>query len=725
MVDLELRFAQLEEKLRQTAPGYDADRLRSAFEFAAKAHDGQKRKTGEPFIIHPVETAHIVAEMGLDLDAVIAALLHDTIEDTSVTYAHIAERFGKSVAAMVDGVTKLTRVAFNSKEEEQMENLRKMFLAMARDIRVIMIKIADRLHNMRTLEYQSENKQREKALETMEVYAPLAHRLGMQRIKWELEDRSLRFLDPVGYNEIMEELGRKSSSNETFMEQIQARIQERLKQAGIKASIYGRIKHAYSIYRKMYNQHKSIEEIYDLFAVRVIVDTIADCYNVMGIIHDLYRPIPGRFKDYISTPKPNMYQSLHTTVIGREGTPFEVQIRTWEMHHTAEYGIAAHWKYKEGVQGSDSEMDKKLEWVRSLLETQQDTDAEDFIHRLKIDMFADDVFVFTPKGDVINLPAGATPIDFAYAIHSEVGNHMTGAKLNGRIVNFDYNLQNGDIIEIITAGHSTGPSRDWLKIAKTSEARSKIKQWFKRERREENIINGRNDFDREMKRLGVPMSAILGEEVLPVLLRRLSFNSLDELYSAIGYGGIAASKAVGRIRDELMRMSRLQKQEEEKAAHVQRKPKKTSSGIVVEELDNCLIKFARCCTPVPGDDVVGFITRGYGVSVHRSDCPNAAPALRREDPGRWVNVHWADSIQESYSTSLQVTARNRDGLVVDVASALSGMKISLRGLSARELGDGYAVVYVVLDVRDTKELSSVVNALNRIPNVVEVKRQSE
>lgn len=718
------KFGQLIEKVKSYNPSVSVERLTEAYNYASSAHEGQKRKTGEPFIIHPLETALIVAEMGLDVDSIIAALLHDCIEDTCINYDEVKVRFGQTVADLVDGVTKLTRMPYTSKEEEQMENLRKMFLAMARDIRVILIKIADRLHNMRTINYQSEAKQREKALETMEIYAPLAHRLGMQRVKWEMEDRALKCLDPIGYAEIQLELEKRSVLHEEFLTQIKSRVGERLEEAEIPAHIEGRLKHIYSIYRKMYNQRKAIYEIYDLYAVRVIVDTVTDCYNVLGFVHDLYKPMPGRFKDYISTPKPNMYQSLHTTVIGREGIPFEVQIRTWDMHHTAEYGIAAHWKYKQGVQG-EFNMQEKLEWVRRLLETQQDTDAEEFFRSLKIDMFADEVFVFTPKGDVINLPAGSTPIDFAYAIHSAVGNRMTSAKVNNRIVTFDSTLQSGDIVEIITTGASHGPSRDWVKIAKTSEARNKIKQWFKKERREENIAQGREEFERELKRSGIPMSAIQQEDILPVLLKKLSFNSMEELYAGIGYGGVTATRALNRMRDELLRLNRLQleKISPEKLISSTKRTRKSNSGVIVEGIDNCLIKFSRCCTPVPGDTIVGFITRGYGVSVHRSDCVNARPSIMDKESGRWVSVSWAGDIKEYYQTSLQVSAKEREGLLVDVASGLSNMKIPLRSLNARNMGDGTAVISIVLEVRDIEQLNSIINKLARLTGVSSVERQ--
>ncbi len=734
------RYQALEDKIKAYNPSLDTKRLFDAFTYADNAHSSQLRKDGSPYITHPLAVAEIVADLELDTDSIIAALLHDTIEDTGATHEDIAKRFGPTVANLVEGVTKLTRVQYTSKEEEQMENLRKMLMAMAKDIRVILIKICDRLHNMRTMEYQSPRKQKEKALETMEIYAPIAHRLGMQRIKWELEDTSLKYLDPIGYQEIADELAARSSAHEEFMASIQKKIEDRLAEEGIKCTVYGRVKHIYSIYRKMYAQNKTLDEIFDLYAFRVIVDDISECYNVLGCIHDLFRPVLGRFKDYIGTPKPNGYQSLHTTVIGREGIPFEVQIRTQEMHNTAEYGIAAHWKYKQGMANEKLGTEEAFEWVRKLLENQQDTDAEEFVRTLKVDMFADEVFVFTPRGDVINLPAGATPIDFAYSIHSAVGNKMTGAKVNGRMVPFDTPLKNGDIVEVITSKSAHGPSRDWMNICKSNEARNKIRQWFKKEKREENIATGRASFEAELKRAGITLAQITAEDALPFILKKVRFNSLDELYAAIGYGGMTAAKSVVRIKDELTRLGRVK---EEKAAAERaasevvypaspapapgqvKTPRKSESGIVVEGLDNCLVKFAKCCTPGPGDPVVGFITRGFGVSVHRADCPNAAPEKRRpEEAGRWVNVAWVGGEQTAYPTSLEISAKDRDCLAMDVTMALSSAKVKVDSFSARAMPDGYAAVSIVLEVKDRDELNNVINKLGQISGVYQVKRVS-
>lgn len=730
-LDPDKMFAALEEKIKNSGVEMDMGRIRAAYDMARLAHSGQLRRDGSPYVTHCVAAADISVDMGLDEDSVVAALLHDVIEDTQLTHHDIARQFGEPVANIVEGVTKLTRVQYTSKEDEQMENLRKMLMAMAKDIRVILIKIADRLHNMRTMAYQTEEKQRIKSLETMEIYAPIAHRLGMQRAKWELEDLALMYLDPTGYNEIMQTLQERMPTLEAFVNDVEGQIKRRLEEEGMHASVYSRIKHIYSIYRKMYAQKLDINGIFDLCAFRVIVDTIPDCYNVLGIIHDMFKPVPGRFKDYISTPKPNMYQSVHTTVIGSQGIPFEVQIRTWEMHRTAEYGIAAHWKYKIGDSGVKTGDEEKFAWVRRLLESQQESDATDFFHNLKIDMFADEVFVFSPKGDVINLPAGATPIDFAYSIHSAVGNSMVGASVNGRIVTFDHVLQNGDIVEVRTAKNAPGPSRDWLNIAKSGSARTKIKQWFKKERREENIARGKEMFEAELRNKGLRMDDITGEDILPQLLKKVSYTSLDEMYAAIGYGGMAATRAVNRIKDELARQQHavdkrtvLDKVTEaaERREQMAKKAGKPVHGILVEGLDNCLIKFSRCCTPVPGDDIIGYITRGQGVSIHRTDCENARRrAERPEDEGRWLNVSWADEIHESYTTTLTVVSRERGGLVMDIATVMNALNTKVRSINARDTGDK-SIVVITLETKGLDELKSVINRIQGISGVVEVNR---
>ena len=730
--DLEQRYRKLEDTVRHYNPSANFQQIRAAFEFAAKAHGAQMRKDGSPFITHPLAVAQIVAEeLHLDSESIEAALLHDTIEDTSATHEDISRLFSPTVADLVEGVSKLTRVHYTSKEEEKMENLRKMLMAMSKDIRVILIKISDRLHNMRTMEYQTPEKQKQKSFETMEIYAPIAHRLGMQKMKWELEDLSLKYLDPISYREIVEALNEKAAQYDGFMSSIHDQITRRLREAHIDGYVYGRMKHPYSIYRKMYTQNKSLDDVYDLFAFRVIVDTVSDCYNVLGIIHDLYKPILGRFKDYIGTPKPNMYQSLHTTVVGQNGIPFEVQIRTREMHEVAEYGIAAHWKYKQNGQGAGDE--GRYEWVRRLLENQEGADAEDFIHSLKVDMFADEVFVFTPRGDVINLPAGATPIDFAYNIHSAVGNHMVGAKVNGRLAPFDTRLKNGDIVEVVTSQSAHGPSRDWVKIARSSNARSKIRQWFKRERRDENIVNGRSSFESELKRCGVTLKELTAEENLPVILKKLSFKSLDDMYAAIGYGGVTSLKLIGRLREDIQRILHQHQAERQAEVPVEGQPEVTrpavpvrehsEQGIVVEGLSNCLVKFSKCCSPVPGDEIVGFITRGYGVSVHRKDCPNADPARRPpEEAGRWIKVSWGGKTRESYRTNLQVVSKDRPNLLVDISTILSAAKVHVSSLNARSTADGFALISLAVDVSDSQQLQAVMRRLEQISGVMRVTR---
>ena len=726
-------FQALEDKILQGGISIDISRIREAYLFARNAHEGQLRKDGSPYVTHCVAAADIAYDMGLDEDSIVASLLHDVIEDTSLGYDDIAKPFGTAVADLVEGVTKLTRVQYTSKEDEQMENMRKMLMAMTKDIRVILIKIADRTHNMRTMEYQTEEKQRSKSLETMEIYAPLAHRLGMQRAKWELEDLSLKYLDPAGYQEITDVLDAKMATLEEFMNKVDSQIESRLAADHINATVYSRIKHIYSIYRKMYAQKLDINGIFDLCAFRVIVDTIPDCYNVLGIIHDMYKPVPGRFKDYISTPKPNMYQSVHTTVIGTEGIPFEVQIRTWEMHRTAEYGIAAHWKYKMGNVPVKSGDEENYAWIRRLLESQQESDATDFFHNMKIDMFADEVFVFSPKGDVINLPAGATPIDFAYSIHSGVGNTMVGASVNGRIVTFDHILQNGDIVEIRTSKNAPGPSRDWLTMAKSGSARTKIKQWFKKERREENIETGRSMFEAEAHSRNLSVSALTNEETLPLLLKRVSFPTLDDLYAAIGYGGITATRAVNRMNDELIRnqksaekktvidkVNEAAERRNQQEAHHRSKP---VHGVLVSGLDNCLLKFSRCCTPVPGDEIVGYITRGQGVSVHRKDCKNYLKHVHTsEEDGRWIDVAWTDEIVDTYNTTITVIAKERQGVVLDVATVLNALNSKVRSMNARDTGDGLSLVIVSLEVRDLEELQTIINRLTGIRGVTQVSR---
>ena len=728
METFEEHYASMMDTIRKRMPGADLAIIDKAGDYAKAKHASQTRKDGSPYIIHPLAVAQIVTEMGLDMDAILGALLHDCIEDTDASHEEIEKLFGPTVAELVEGVTKLTRADFSSREQAQMENLRKMFMAMSKDIRVVLIKIADRLHNIRTMQYQTPEKQIAKCQETMDIYAPLAHRLGMQKVKWELEDTSLKYLAPKEYNEITAYLQEHKEQDESFMRTIQDKITQRLTAMGIHNTTYGRIKHVYSIYRKMLAQGKTMDELYDIYAFRVIVDSIPDCYNVLGHIHDLFNLIPGRFKDYISTPKPNMYQSLHTTVIGSQGIPFEVQIRTWEMHETAEYGIAAHWKYKQGT-GSGSEKD--FEWVRRLVESQQDSnDAEEYVQSLKIDMFDDEVFVFTPKGRIVSLPSGSTPIDFAYAIHSGVGNAMVGAKVNNRIANIDTKLKNGDIVEVITSKSAKGPSRDWLNICQSNQARTKIKQWFKKEKRDENIVNGRQSFESELKRTGVTLKELTNEENLPSVLKKLCFTSLDDMYAAIGYGGLTAVKAVGRIRDDINKAIKAQSAEKQPQAPLRLTPDSEAvkqnrhavNGVIVEDIDSCMIKFAKCCTPVPGDAIVGFITKGFGVSIHRADCPNAR---NRNDPsqaGRWVRVRWANQEEQPFETTLELDCITRDGLVLDVAQALTTARVRVKELNGRDLANGRSTITVRFEVKNTAELNAIRTKLLNIRDVTGSKR---
>ena len=720
------RYQALEDKIKEYNPALDAQRLFRAFTYADNAHAGQLRKDGSPYITHPLAVAEIVAELELDTDSIIAALLHDCIEDTGATHEEIAKLFGATVADLVEGVTKLTRVQYTSKEEEQMENLRKMLMAMAKDIRVILIKICDRLHNMRTMEYQSARKQKEKALETMEIYAPIAHRLGMQRIKWELEDTSLQYLDPIGYREIADELAARSSAHEEFLAGIQKRIQDRLDEEGIRCTIYGRVKHIYSIYRKMYTQNKTMDEIFDLYAFRVIVDDMPECYNVLGVIHDLFNPVLGRFKDYISTPKPNGYQSLHTTVIGHEGIPFEVQIRTRTMDEQAEYGVAAHWKYKEGLEGHDK-LDERLAWVSQLLENQRvSEDSGNLLHDLKSDLLPEEVFAFTPKGDVINLPAGANCIDFAYAIHSAVGNRMVGCKVNNRIVPIDHVVATGEIIEVILGPADKGPSRDWLKIVRTSEAKSKIRNWFKKMRREENIQQGRDALAKELRREMIFIPDDQLDEFVGSCSRRLRQNNAEEIYAAIGYGGMTIANCLPKLKEEWQKLKAAEAAENksvEDLPKVDLSRVHATDGVVVEGFDNTPIKFAKCCSPLPGDPIVGFITRGFGVSIHKQSCANAVSSMK--DPSnapRWVKAYWADSVKDSYKAGLEIVALNRNELLSDVLAALADIRVPIYAMNARQVENNCAVISLTIGINNTEHLNRVVARLSKVKDVLKVTR---
>ncbi len=726
--DYEAQFHSLIDKVKDNFSADDLVRIDKAFRIADDAHQGQKRRSGEPYIIHPVAVATILADMGMDADSVCAALLHDVVEDTPTTAEEIRNIFGEDVEHLVDGVTKLGQIPLSaSKEEEQSENIRKMFLAMSRDIRVVIIKLADRVHNMRTLRFMPEEKQRYKARETLEIYAPLAHRLGIRAFKEELEDLAISFLDPVAYKEIGTTLETQVESRQHFLDSIKEKISERVKQEVPNVHIAGRIKSVHGIYRKTYMQNRTIDEIYDIYAVRLIVDSVYECYCCLGIIHDMFNPIPGRFKDYISTPKPNMYQSLHTTVIGKEGIPFEVQIRTWEMHHTAEYGIAAHWKYKQGVTGK-VKFEEKLSWIRQLLETQQDSDdVEDIVKTIKTDFIPEEVFAFTPKGDVISLPMGSCVIDFAYAIHSAVGNKMIGAKVDGRICTLDRKVNNGEIIEILTTSQQgKGPSRDWLKIAKTASARSKIKSWFKKEKREENIIEGRNEVEREFKRNNISLPEKQMNEFLLKIAERQHCKDVDEFLAAIGYGGLSLNKIMPRIKDEYSKLVKENQPETAADIPLQTQPKKvhkSAEGIIIEGIDNCLVKFSRCCDPLPGDDIIGFITRGHGVSIHTKKCVNVPKDISKAaEPERWINAYWDNKVQNSYRVTLAVTCMNRVGMLADTSAVIANMHVMIHSIFTKDSNDGRSTVYMTITVNGAEHLKSVCEKLKKVKGVLSTER---
>lgn len=712
---------KLEELIKTYNPKCDFELLEKAYLIAEKAHSNQLRKSGEPFIVHPVAVSFMLAEMEMDMPSIIAGLLHDVIEDTSVTYDELKQQFGKEIADIVEGVTKLKRIPYTTKEEQQAENLRKMFLSMAADMRVILIKLVDRLHNMRTLQYVNTDSQITKARETLEIYTPLAHRLGMTKIKWELEDLSFKYLEPETYEQLATLVSQKREQQEEYIQKILATIKEKTKDLDIDVFLDGRPKHLYSVHKKMVQQSKTIDQIYDLIAIRIIVDSVKDCYAVLGLIHELYKPMPGRFKDYIAMPKPNMYQSLHTTLIGPDGVPFESQIRTWAMHKTAEIGIAAHWKYKEGGK-IDNSLDEKLEWFRQLMDMHKDFDnASEFVETFKLDLFTDEVFVFTPKGDVKNLPAGSTPIDFAYSIHSAVGNKMIGARVNGEIKPLNYKMNNGDIIEIITSANNHGPSRDWLKIIKSSEAKNKIRQWFKKERRDENIDRGRDLIEKEIKRQGYTHVQLFKQEWLEPVLKKHNFNSNDDLYNVIGFGELSAQKLVSRLKDEYLKTVAPEKDElltpkvENKS-----KDKPSENGIIVKGIDNCLIRLSRCCNPVPGDSIIGYVTRGRGVSVHRADCSNISDLTEVE--GRIIDVRWAYEGISSYNAEITIMAIDRAALLLEITNAISEAKLSVRALNARTTKDNYALIELTVEITDKEQLDKLIKKLNRIENVIEVSR---
>ena len=722
---VDVTINDLMDKIKQTGKQYDTEKIQRAFTVADNAHSGQKRVSGEPYITHPVSVAILLVDLGMDTDTVVAALLHDVVEDTSMTLPMVEKEFGKDVALLVDGVTKLGRIPFSSREQQQAENVRKMLLAMAQDVRVIIIKLADRLHNMRTMAVMPDAKRREKSLETMEVYAPLAHRLGIRAIKEELEDLSLRYLDPVGYEEIEKQLAMRKEDRQLFLERIKKRLYDRLSDEHEHMMIEGRVKSIYGIYRKVYMQGRAFEEIYDIYAVRIIVDSVFECYNILGIIHDEFRPIPNRFKDYISTPKPNMYQSLHTTVIDKEGIPFEVQIRTWDMHYTAEYGVAAHWKYKVGISGKDS-LEDRLAWVRQLLESQKESDdVEDIVKSIKTDIAPEEVYVFTPKGDVISLPTGSTVIDFAYAIHTAVGNRMTGAKIDGRIVSLDSKVKTGNIVDIITSGQSSGPSRDWLNIVHTSEARNKIRGWFKKEKRDENIAEGRAAIEREFRRNLISFDDKARESYVEETAKRLHYNNAEEFYAAIGYGGVSIERIMPRIKEDYIKNYKTTETDKVERSITKRKSF-ASSGVVVEGLDSCLVKFARCCNPVPGDEIVGFITRGFGVSIHKKDCVNVQSARESgAEPERWVRAEWADRVKETFNSTIDLYCVDRGGLLADLSVMLSNLHVPIHALNSKVLKDQHASIQVTVSINDLEQLNQIIASVKKIPGVVRVQRTTQ
>ena len=716
-----ITWEKLVEAIHASGKAYNMEMIKKAYDLANEAHKGVCRRSGEPYICHPLAVARLVLDLGMDTESIAAALLHDVVEDTPTTLDDLKAAFGEEVALLVDGVTKLTKIQFSNIEELQAENLRKMLLAMSRDVRVMIIKLCDRLHNMRTGDAWPEQKRRDKARETMEVYAPIANRLGILNVKEELEDRSLHYLDPVGYNEISKMLSERAG--EEFLAGVSGVIERRLEESGIEgATIKRRVKSIYGIYRKTIMQNKSFDEIYDIYAVRIILDTLAECYSTLGLIHDMYHPLPNRFKDYISTPKPNGYQSLHTTVIGHEGIPFEVQIRTRKMDEQAEYGVAAHWKYKEGLDGHDK-LDERLAWVSQLLENQRvSEDSGNLLHDLKSDLLPEEVFAFTPKGDVINLPAGATCIDFAYAIHSAVGNRMVGCKVNNRMVPIDHIVSTGEIIEVILGSADKGPSRDWLKIVRTSEAKSKIRNWFKKMRREENIQQGRDALARELRRemIFIPDDEL--DEFISSCCRRLRQNNAEELYAAIGYGGITIANCLPKLKEEWQK----RKSEEDKSeqlAKVDLSRVHATDGVVVEGFDNTPIKFAKCCSPLPGDPIVGFITRGFGVSIHKQSCVNAIASMK--DPAnapRWVKAYWADSVKDSYKAGLEIVALDRNELLRDVLSALADIRVPIYTMNARQVENNCAVVSLTIGINNTEHLNRVVARLSKIKDVLKVTR---
>ena len=718
----EFTYADIEAALSKSGKKYKVDAIKKAYDFGEKAHDGQFRKSGERYYSHPTACAIILIELGMDTDSIVAALLHDVVEDTEVTLSQLKNEFGSVIANLVNSVTKIGKIPYVTREEVQAENIRKMLIAMNDDIRVIIIKLADRLHNMRTLSVRGEQKRRDISRETLEIYAPIAHRLGIRPIKEELEDLAIKYLDPVAYSEIENLLNMHKEYRDNLIKTIVTRIENRLGDAVPDLHLAGRVKSIHGIYRKMYMQGKTFEEIYDVYAIRIITDTVVNCYNILGFIHDMFRPIPGRFKDYISTPKPNMYQSLHTTVIGREGIPFEVQIRTWDMHQTAEFGIAAHWKYKEGVSKNDERLESRLEWIRRIIDTQQESDdVEEIVNSIKTDLTQDDIFAVTPKGDVISLPAGSCVIDFAYAIHSAVGNKMVGAKVDGRIVPIDYKLITGEIVEILTTSQPHGPSRDWLKLVRTSEARNKIRAWFKKERRAENIEQGKAEIEREFRRNYINVSKEEFENIIEKMAERHHCASVEDFYASVGYGGLVISKFMPRIKEEYRRSETDENVNIDD--YITSPSSNVKEGIVVDGADNCLIKLSKCCNPLPGDYVIGFITRGHGVSVHKRDCTNVPKVLTdAEDKDRWIPVRWTDKPDEKFEAMARIFALNRNNILADVTIALSNMHVGLHAINAREIKDGNCEMSLTFSVENVAQLNNIMAKLRKIEGVYSVER---
>lgn len=715
------------ETVKKSNRRADLKLIKRAYEFAKDKHKDQLRRSGEPYIIHPIQVAYILSTLGLDHSTICAALLHDVIEDTDVTLEDIAKEFSPEIAEMVDGVTKLSKLNYTSEQEQQVENYRKMFLAMGKDIRVILIKLADRLHNMRTLKYLTRDRQIANARETMDLYAPLANRLGMYSLKWELEDLSFKYLYPEDYRELVEGIDKKREERLKFIDQIMQEIKVELKKQKIVAEITGRAKHLYSIYRKMQRDNKTLDQIYDLFALRIIVNSVKDCYAALGVVHELYNPMPGRFKDYISVPKPNMYQSLHTTLIGPKGTPFEVQIRTWDMHRIAEYGIAAHWAYKEasflgGKKANVTVEEDKLSWLRETLEWQKDMqDPQEFLNTLKTELFEDEVYVFTPKGKILVLPNGATPIDFAYAIHAEIGNHMTGCKINSKMMPIVTKLKNGDIVEIVTSDKSKGPSRDWLKFIKSSTAKTRIQQWFKKNERESNIAKGKDALEREVKRIGMSYQELFKPEFVEVTVNRYKFNSLDDMYASVGFGTITAGKIVSRVLEEYRKVNK-EENIEEKIEELKKtkEDKPSSSGIIVKGIDNCLVRLSKCCNPVPGDEIVGYITKGRGVSVHRKDCKNVKDLFEEEN--RMIDVSWYTDEPSSYNVDIVMFSNDREGLLADIISTVTEEKAPLMAVNSKVSKERIVITELTIEVNNIAQLNSVLKALRKIDSVYDVKR---